>query len=363
MRICIDMRPALSRPTGVGTYVQNLVQALSEIDHQNEYLLFSSSWKERYNPVQYPSHFKIQDHHWPVRLLNFGWNHLSFPPIELVLGKPVQVAHSPTPLVIPSRKARSVTTVHDLYFFTHPQHTVREMKQDYPRLVKKHCLRSDAIIAVSDHTKRQLIDVLEVPSSRIYTIKHGIDPFFLERAPLVETTEVLARFRIPGPYLLFVGTQEPRKNLAMLLRAYRNLREELFLVIAGSQGWGMEQIDFPKGVLQTGYVSKSDLRALYQRAAAVVFPSIEEGFGLPLLEGMASEVPLLASRISAFQEVCNNSCLYFDPNEEQELMEQIRSVLHSDELRENLVAKGRERVKKFSWKDSAQKTLDLYMSL
>ena len=363
MNICIDMRPALSRPTGVGTYLQNLVRALSEIDDQNEYFLFSSSWKERYNPVEYPSHFKIKDRRWPVRLLNFGWNHLSFPSIEFVLGTSVQVAHSPTPLVIPSRKARRVTTVHDLYFFTNPEHAVREMQKDYPKMVKKHCLRSDAIIAVSDHTKKQLVEMLEVPSSRIYTIKHGIDPFFLERAPVHQVAQVREKLTIPGPYLLFVGTREPRKNLDILLRAFRNLGEDLFLVIAGSQGWGLEQIQFPERVLLTGYVSKSDLRVLYQQAAAVVFPSIEEGFGFPLLEGMASEVPVIASRIPAFQEVCNDSCLYFDATEEQELTEQIRSVLHSSELREKLVSKGRERIKKFSWKDSAQKTLDLYMSL
>lgn len=363
MNICIDMRPALSRPTGVGTYLQNLVRALSEIDQENEYFLFSSSWKERYNPIDYPPHFEIKDCRWPVRLLNFGWNHLSFPSIEFLLGTSVQVAHSPTPLVIPSRKARKVTTVHDLYFFTHPEHAVREMKADYPRMVKKHCLRSDAIIAVSDYTKKQLIEVLEVPSSRIYTIKHGTDPFFLERASDSQVTEVRKKLKIPGPYLLFVGTREPRKNLDMLLRAFRNLGEDLFLVIAGSEGWGLEQIDFPERVLLTGYLSKSDLRALYQQAVAVVFPSIEEGFGFPLLEGMASEVPVIASRIPAFQEVCNNSCLYFDANDEQELTEQIRSVVHSDELRGNLIAKGRERIKKFSWRDSAQKTLDLYMSL
>ncbi len=363
MNICIDMRPALSRPTGVGTYLQNLVQALSEIDQQNEYHLFSSSWKERYQPAQYPSRFKIHDRHWPVRLLNFGWNHLSFPPIEFVLGTTVQVVHSPTPLVIPSRRARSVTTMHDLYFYTHPAHTVREMKEDYPKLVKKHCLRSDAVIAVSDYTKKQLVELLGIPSSRIYTIKHGLDPFFLERPPAEQNRQVLEKFVIPGPYLLFVGNQEPRKNLPLLIRAYQNLGIDVFLVIAGPHGWGMEPIELPRGVLLTGYVSKSDLRALYQQAAAVVYPSIEEGFGLPLLEGMASEVPVIASRIPAFQEVCNDSCLYFDPNSELELTEQIRSVLQRNDLRQGLVAKGRERIKKFSWKDSAQKTLDLYMSL
>ncbi len=363
MNICIDMRPALSRPTGVGTYLQNLVHALAEIDQQNEYHLFSSSWKERYPPVSYAPNIKIHDRRWPVRLLNYSWNHFSRPFIESLLGTPVQVVHSPTPLVIPSRRARRITTVHDLYFYTNPDQVVREMKTDFPRMLKKHCLKSDAIIAVSDYTKRQLIELMGIPSSRVYTIRHGIDPFYVERASAADATEVLKRFAITGPYLLFVGTREPRKNLSLLLEAYRNLGDCISLVIAGTHGWGQEDVDLPKGVRLTGYLSKKDLRALYQQASAVVFPSLDEGFGLPLLEGMASGVPVIASRIPAFQEVANDSCLYFDPASQEELGVQIRSVIQDHDLRQTLIAKGRERIKKFSWKDTAQKTLDLYMSL
>jgi glycosyltransferase involved in cell wall biosynthesis len=360
MDICIDMRPALSRPTGVGSYLQNLVSALAAIDSQNQYHLFSSSWKERFPAVFYGSNFKIHDHRWPVRLLNYGWNHLSFPRIESLLKGSIDVAHSATPLVIPARNARIVTTVHDLYFYKHPEAVVREMQSDYPDLLKKHCLRSDAIIAISDYTKSQLIELLEIPSSRIYTIRHGVDPYYLARTP---SSDVLKRLEIPGPYLLFVGTREPRKNISVLLESYRNLNEEVFLVLAGPAGWGAEEKDFPKGVIVTDYLSKNDLRVLYQKASAVVFPSLEEGFGLPLVEGMASEVPVIASRIPATIEICNDSCAYFDPADAGELTEQIRAVLGNNELRERLIARGKERVKKFSWKETAQKTLDLYMSL
>jgi len=359
------MRPALSNATGVGMYLVNLVDALSRIDENNEYLLFSSSWKERYPSVHYPGNFKAQDFRWPVRVLNYCWNHLSHPHIEFLLHTPVDIVHSPTPLVIPSRGARIITTVHDLYFYTHPADAVREMKNVYPNLVKKHCLRSDAIIAVSDYTKRQLVEILQVPSSQIYTIRHGSDPYFLEQATTSEKTHVLSRFKIRSPFFLFVGTQEPRKNLATLIRAFLNLREEPFLVIAGPKGWGP---DFGKEfsrerIVMTEYVSKRDLRALYQQATAVVFPSFDEGFGLPLLEGMSSGIPVLASRIPAFQEVCNNSCLYFDPANVEELTEKMEAVFHQTDLRNTLIAKGKERVKHFSWKETAQKTLDLYMSL
>src|SRR6476661_8105916 len=113
MKICIDMRPSLSKPTGVGIYLQNLVQALSELDHENEYHLFSSSWKERFRSDSLPSNFRMHDRRWPVRLLNYCWNHLSAPSIEFLVGTSLDVVHSSTPLVIPARRARKITTVYD----------------------------------------------------------------------------------------------------------------------------------------------------------------------------------------------------------------------------------------------------------
>jgi glycosyltransferase involved in cell wall biosynthesis len=357
------MRPALSRPTGVGNYLQNLVAALAHIDPENQYHLFSSSWKDRFPVVFYGSNFKIHDHRWPVRVLNFAWNHLSYPPIESFLKTSLDVGHSPTPLVMPTRNARTITTIYDLYFYKHPEQATREMRTDYPDLLKRHCMRSNAIIAISDHTKSQIVELVGVPSSHIYTIRLGVDPFYFQRVSSSEAMEVLNRLKIPGPYLLFVGTREPRKNLSVLLEAYRNLKEQVFLVLAGPSGWGPERNDLAEGVIVTDYLSKTDLRVLYQRAAAVVSPSLEEGFGLPLVEGMASEIPVIASRIPASQEVCNNSCVYFDPENAEELAETIRNVLSDQQLRETMITKGKERVKKFSWKETAKKTLDLYMSL
>jgi glycosyltransferase involved in cell wall biosynthesis len=348
----------------VGIYLQNLVQGLAGLDRENEYHLFSSSWKERFPSTVYPSNFRIHDRHWPVRVLNYCWNHLSTPSIERLVGSSLDVAHSSTPLVMPTKKARKVTTVYDLYFFKNPQGAVREMQTDFPGKVKEHSLRSDAIIAISDYTKKQLIELLEIPSSRIYTIKLGVDEFFQQSASSEEKKEILRKFQIPGPFLLFVGTQEPRKNLPLLIEAFRNLRDNLYLVLAGPEGWNLqpEKLSADR-VISTGYLPQKDLRALYQQASAVVFPSIDEGFGLPLLEGMASGVPVIASRIPVFQEVCNDSCAYFDPTSAEDLRDQIQAVLEQNELREKLIAKGKMRVQHFSWKETAQKTLALYSSL
>ena len=357
------MRPALSRPTGVGVYVQNLVEALANIDSENRYLLFSSSWKERFGFVPPGPNFKVHDLRWPVRLLNFGWNRLDFPPIEILLKTPIQIAHSPMPLVMPTRTARTVTTVHDLFFFTHPDQTVREMKTDYPRLLKEHCMRSNAIIADSDHIKGQLIDLIGVPSSHIYTIRLGVDDFYFEKVPASESSNTLKRFQISGSYVLFVGTQEPRKNLPVLIEAHRIHGEGMELVIAGPQGWGFNRPQPTPDIRWTGYISKSDLRTLYQNATVVVCPSVEEGFGLPLLEAMACQTPVIASRIPVFQEICNDSCLYFDPSNAEELAGLVRKVYEDSSLRDQLISKGKERVKKFTWKETARKTLELYRSL
>ena len=198
------MRPALSRATGVGVYLQNLVKALAEIDSENQYHLFSSSWSERYRNGSYGRNFHIHDQHWPGKILHFAWNRFSFPSIESMLGIHVDVAHSPSPLLIPSKGARRVTTVHDLYFYFHPEHTTREIQRDYPELVKKHCQQSDAIIAVSEYTRQQLVEHLQVASSRIYTIRHGSDPFFEERASDEEKKQVATAFALERPFFLFV---------------------------------------------------------------------------------------------------------------------------------------------------------------
>jgi glycosyltransferase involved in cell wall biosynthesis len=364
MNICIDMRPALSRATGVGVYLQNLVHALSELDSSNAYYLFSSSWKERFHLNGQKKNFIVCDRRFPVRLLTYSWNRLSFPPIESLLEAPLDIVHSPTPLVIPTKTAHQVTTVHDLYFYFHPEQVIGEMQRDYPEKVYKHCVKSDAIIAVSEYTKSQLVDHLKIASSKIYTVHHGADPFFAEPQSGAEFDKLKKTLSITQPYFLFVGTQEPRKNLPTLMEAFEKMEPVTQLVLCGLEGWGEELSGFNLDrVIRTGYVSRNELRLLYQNAIALVMPSLDEGFGLPILEAMTAGAPVVASGIPAFLEIGADAFLPVNPQSATQLRNALETVQSDASLRERLIVSGKERAKKFTWKEAAQKTLDIYSHL
>ena len=360
MQICIDMRPALSQSTGVGVYLQNLVGALAVLDPTNQYHLFSSSWKERYSPPVYGPNFQVHDRRWPVSVLNYAWNRLQFPSIESLTGSKLDVAHSPGPLMMPARRARRVITVHDLYFYAHPEQTSREIRRDYASMVRKHCERSDAIIAVSEHTRKQLTSWLNIPPARVCTIRHGADPFFAGSVPQEELERIRTKYNLRIPFYLFVGGRQPRKNLPALLKAFAALEPGAQLVLAGPRGAEQESVP---GLVETGYVSREELRALYRQALALVMPSLDEGFGRPVLEALQSGTPVVASSIPAFHEVGGDAFLAVDPSQVESIAAGMQRIRDDGSLRQDLIAHGRERAGRFSWNDTAQKTLELYQSL
>lgn len=365
MNICIDMRPALSTPTGVGIYLRNLVTSLAKMDQETRYHLFSSSWSQRFPPTVFGPNFRLHDLRIPVRVLNFAWNRLSFPGVDLLLGMKPDVVHSPTPLVIPSNYGKKITTVYDLFFYLYPEQTKAEIKRDFAALLAEHCQRSDAIIAISEYTKQQLVDQLKVAPSSVYTIHLGVDDFFSERATGEFTEFVMQKFGINRPYFLFVGNLEPRKNLSQLIKAFRTLGPDFQLVLAGPKGWGPEDwmALVTDNVILTGYVTNEELRALYQNAIALVLVSLEEGFSLPSLESMASATPVIASRLPIFQEIAGNAYLPVDHQSTDDIREAMLKISNDSTLRNELVERGRERSHRFSWRNTAEKTLNLYKNL
>src|SRR3972149_3528086 len=172
--IGIDFRPALSRATGVGRYFQGLVSGLQEIDRGNRYVLPSSSCKERARPETRPANFRLVDRRVPVSVLNALWHRLEFPSFDWLAGSELDVAHSPTPLRLPSRRARSVVTVHDLFFLDHPEATSREIRRDYAALVRSHVSKAEAILANSRTTADDVAARLDVPLERIHIVHAGI---------------------------------------------------------------------------------------------------------------------------------------------------------------------------------------------
>jgi alpha-1,3-rhamnosyl/mannosyltransferase len=301
----------------------------------------------------------------PVRILNFAWNRASFPPVDALLRLKPDVVHSPTPLVIPSSYGKSITTIYDLYFYLHPEQTRAEIKRDYAALLAKNCARSDAIIAISEHTKQQLVEHLKVAPSSIYTIHLGVDDYYSVRTDEETAGRILSKFGIVRPYFLFVGNLEPRKNLPKLLKAFRTLKEDFQLVLVGPEGWLTEEWTelVNDRMILTGYVSNEELRALYQNATALALVSIEEGFSLPAIEAMASSTPVLASDLPIFHEIAGNAFLPVDHNDPDAIREGMLKISGDSELRKQLTERGRERSRRFSWRDTAQKTLNLYKNL
>jgi glycosyltransferase involved in cell wall biosynthesis len=274
---------------------------------------------------------------------------------------------------------RTVVTVHDLVCFLFP-HTVPRKYAVYMRLMTRLAVRSaDRIIAVSGATGDDLRRVLAVPPEQVVIIHEAVSPEFA-RPPAAEAVEAVThRYGIRPPYCLFVGNVEPRKNLARLIEAFGLLRARAGrpggggppqLVLVGTRGWlssgilaAVEAQGGAPGIVFTGYVPPADLPALYSGAACFVFPSLYEGFGLPVLEAMAAGTPVVASRVGAIPEVAGDAALLVDARRPAELAEAIAAVLGDPVLRARLIDRGHARARRFTWEAVARDTLAVYESV
>ncbi|HUV05756.1 MAG TPA: glycosyltransferase family 1 protein, partial [Armatimonadota bacterium] len=235
------------------------------------------------------------------------------------------------------------------------------------RAVKK----ADAIIAISESTKRDIVELLGAPEHKIYTTLLGVDPPY--RPVSDERKERVAREHGLGhSTILYLGTLEPRKNIPALLAAFSQARKsspakDCTLVLAGGKGWFfnqtfklVEDLGLKESVRFTGYVPAEDLPALYSAATVFVYPSLHEGFGLPPLEAMACGTPVITSNASSLPEVVGDAGIMVDPYNVEELAGAILRVLCDPDLRQEMSAKGLERAKKFSWEETARQTLKVY---
>ncbi len=359
MRILADYRSALRERTGVGEYTHNLLAAYAK-SHSDDVTLFSSSWKDRLRPgLASELGVHVVDRRIPVRVLNLLWHRAGWPPIEALAGR-FDVVHSFHPLMIPARRAARVVTVHDLFFLDHPERTTAEIRRDYPLLTADHARQAEAIITPSHHVRNLVAARLGVMPERIYVCSSG-SPVWrgLGRAPNIP----------PDGYLLFVGTLEPRKNLGALLDAYTILGRMRTnvpkLVVVGrvtpsAQQWVDQIAAAPLAghVELRGYVPESGREALFAGARALILPSFDEGFGLPVLEAMSAGVPVVVSNRGALPEVVGNGGIVVDPGQPDELATALASLIDDRETASRWASAGLERARSFSW-DTAVATLRL----
>ncbi|MBS3819383.1 glycosyltransferase family 4 protein [bacterium] len=374
MRIGFDIRSFLKEETGVGIYLKNLLSYLSMMDWENEYYLFSTSLKDRFPLKKVPEFkkMKFREFYFPVKAVDFAWNKLRWPEIDCFFRTNLDLTHSHTPLVLPT-KGKKVVTVHDLYFMDYPDRVDQQAGRYFTNQIRSSLKRAEGIITVSKSTKRQLLEKFPVEEKKIKVIYHGLDPAFQTPVSPKYKEKITQRFSLPQRFLLFVGSTEPRKNLTKLLQSFPLVRREypnMHLVLAGPQGKDYELIQkrirkdhlYP-WIHITGYVSQTELKALYRLASVFVFPSFCEGFGFPLIEAMASGVPLAVSNKSVMPEIVKNAGLYFNPHDPEEMAGKVMSLLDDNRLRQRLIKEGFQRASHFDWKKAASETLSLYQSL
>ncbi len=356
-----DAHAADGRVTGLGVYVRHLVEALKKTAGSEFDLHFYKRKKAG------------KDLSTPARL---GWENFELP--QLAARDQVRLLHVPAfapPLL---KKIPLVVTVHDLIgmLFRNQLGTASALYWGkwLPFVVRK----ADILIADSQHTRRDLVVHLGVSEKKIRVIYPGVPDRFAPAVPEVGFKAVQSRLSIRGPYFLFVGTLEPRKNLKRTLEAFRlflnTIREpeRFHLVIVGSRDFAhgqffrelSKELSFqPNQILFTGYLEHEELNALYTRALAFVYPSLYEGFGFPVLEAMASGAPVLTSNTTSIPEVAGDAALQVDPLNVVEISEAMKRLAEDEPTRQGLIRKGFERIIHFSWKKTAEQTLNVYREL
>jgi glycosyltransferase involved in cell wall biosynthesis len=348
MKIGIDAR---NDGTGVGRYTFSLIRELAKLDRDNEYTLFLNA--KRYASYQAPGpNFRAVEADIPW----FGVREQLVLP-RLVARERLDLVHYPHLTVPLLERTPFVVTVHDLNYLDADATARRAVLRAGYRIELRKARRARKLIAVSEHTRNEVVRLLGVDPRRVAVIHEAAD------APAVEPDPAtLERYRIDAPFFLYVGSAYPYKNLARLIEAFALVEGDYRLVLAGDQedfGAALRE-QASERVVFTGPVSEPELAALYSGALAYAFVSLSEGFGLPGLEAMAAGVPVVAAHAASLPEVYGGAARYTDPRHVGLIAAALTNVAGDEELRRQLVADGRERAAEFSWTRTAEQTLAVY---
>lgn len=357
-------------PGGIGTYVREL--AFGALEHEDptlELTLFHARWgRAPHGPIPFTTDGALGvELAGSIRRLYPSWDRFGGPHLPASLDD-CDIVHATNHAAVPPVRGRQrlVVTVHDLAFERFPELFPRTWLRLYRWGTRTAVDRADAILVPSERTKTDLVDRLHADPERIHVtpLASSLEPPKADELP--RRRKELADHGVRPPYILAVGTIEPRKNLVRLIKAFRRLRSEGLphsLVLAGPQGGGAEELRAElarggsDGVIVTGAI---DLRCAYMDAAAVAYVSLYEGFGLPVIEAMGLGAPVVASDASSIPEVAGDAAVLVDPMNEAAIADGLRRVLTDDALADDLRRRGRRRAASFTWAATARATLDVY---
>jgi len=363
MKIAIDASRAINEKAGVGKYVLNLVKHL--IKHQEyEFLLIfnyakSDAEKEKLIKTFAQKNVKIKVLRFPGKIKD--WLLKSPFGFSRFLVENADVFISPTFLDFDlTLKIPQVLVVHDLTNFLFPEHAGAKISQIYQKMTRVSCQKAARIITVSESTRSDVTKLLNIDPDKVVCIYPGTIGF-------PEIASILPNDLKSKSYIFNVGTIEPRKNLVNLIKAYnllsKNIQEKYPLAIAGAKGWNnqteLNEFGKNKNIVWLGYVTDSELGKLYQEAKVFVYPSLYEGFGLPIAEAMQFSVPVITSNVSSMPEVVGEAGILIDPEKPEEIKSVMEELLSNEVKLESMKQKSLSQAEKFSWDKTAVQTLDL----
>lgn len=351
MRIGIDIQTTLGQKTGFGFYVENLVRELKKNKSRYSYSCLAPKTDHDFSA--------------PERFL---WDQIGVP-IQ-ASREHVDLLHQPTfsAPIIYNRPV--VVTVHDLIAVHFGEDIPFWSRQYFARWMPFSYRFADHIIAVSNHTKKDIVNLLKVPEDKITVIYEAAEKMFTPINDKPALDKVREKYHLPLKFFLHVGTLNPRKNLEFLVTVYSEIAKkypDYQLVIAGKKGWHYEnlllqvkRLGLENKINFIGYIDDEDKVAIYNAATLLVFPSVYEGFGLPPLEAMASGLPVVASNRSSIPEVVGDGGILADPTDVKSWVGAISSLIESPQKLRDLSAKGIKQAQRFSWEKTAQQTIDVY---
>lgn len=387
MRIGVDIRGILTgQHSGIEQYTMRMLENLLKIDQQNTYVLFYVAYRNLDNvfqqltmthPFLRQNNVEVKTLKWinlPL-LLHAVWKPLNWPKVDKICGG-LDVIWLPSPRLLPvSQKCRVVITFHDLVFDLFPQFYTRasrlwQWQMSYPYLART----ADKLIAVSHNTKLDLMRLYHIPKDKIEVVYEGVDANYFVAPSATEVSAAKSKFDLPVDYLYYVGSLEPRKNLLAAVRtlAYLHHKSHQFgkikLVISSGKNWlsqplfaEIEKLGLKDSVIFTGPVSEAEKVALLANACLFIFPSLYEGFGLPILEAMAAGTPVITSNNSALPEVVGEAGILVNPLDQSKINLAVENIITNQQLAQDLISRGKVQASKFSWERSAKATLNILL--
>ena len=372
MRIGIGstkLEPTLcqGRIDGIGVYVQYLLQYYSQQEHDVlsvSYPALHSPWRKTVLPKS--THFNV-----PYSLATAAALMPGAPLLNRSLEKKIDLFHATDYLIPRFSKIPVIATLHDAIMLKHPEWCNPRLRKLKNFLIKSSLKWTDRVIAISKAMVPDLVEHWGINENKISVVHQGIADKWLEKIAIEEKNKVLDKFNLKENFLFSVGTLQPRKNFLRIIQAYellpKEIQQEHKLVLVGKDGWQstdirqkMMRMSAENKIAWLQYVTQEELRALYQSAQLLLFPSLSEGFGNPILEAFASGIPVITSNTTSLPEIAGDAAYFVDPCSVEEIRDSIMVFLDNPALCAELVRRGNERVKQFTLKKCAEETLRVY---